>query len=92
MSEQDFLSSVKKTIVNGTIMLVLSVLLSVGGSMIYFKVDQEKTKQSIQYLERELDKKADRFVLEPRLYNIEVLLQELREDLKDERKLNNKNK
>ena len=92
MSEQDFLGNLYRKLINAIIGMAVTVVLSAAGTLIYVQVEQGKMKQSLEYQERELEKKADRFVLEPRLHNIELLLQELRNDLKDERKLNKTNK
>lgn len=92
MSEQDFLANLYRKLISAIIGMAVTIAVAAGGTLIYIQVEQAKTNQALDYYDRELDKKADRYVLEPRLHNIEILLQELREDLKNERKLNKQTK
>jgi hypothetical protein len=92
MSEQDFLANLYRKLISAIIGMAVTIAVAAGGTLIYIQVEQAKTNQALDYYDRELDKKADRYVLEPRLHNIEILLQELRDDLKDERKLNKQTK
>jgi hypothetical protein len=92
MSEQDFLANLDRKLISAIIGMAVTIAVAAGGTLIYIQVEQAKTNQALDYYDRELDKKADRYVLEPRLHNIEILLQELRDDLKDERKLNKQTK